>query len=125
MNFREKLDELRKQKRWSQSDVAGAIGEPVATVNEWFLGKRKPTLDKALKLARTLGVPLDYLADDALDEPAPGGLSDDDTIILRIARGMTADEAIRRLSAVPGVFTGVSSDQPRMKSKENHTLNRR
>jgi transcriptional regulator with XRE-family HTH domain len=75
MNLPEKLKMLCGRRGWKQVDLAHAAKRETgrllsrSSVNNWFLGKGKPDLDSALSLAKTLGVSLDYLADDSQDEP--------------------------------------------------------
>ena len=43
MNIAEDLKSLRKQRKWSQSDLARVIGVSFATVNRWETGRTKPS----------------------------------------------------------------------------------
>ncbi|MBX6312921.1 MAG: helix-turn-helix transcriptional regulator [Isosphaeraceae bacterium] len=103
MQFHEKLARLAEQQRRSQRNVARALQQQitisVAKVNEWFLGKREPSLREAWLLARLFGVPLEYLADDTQDEPAPPELDPEERILLQAFRrlGISVDEGILRL----------------------------
>jgi transcriptional regulator with XRE-family HTH domain len=73
-----------------------------SSLSEAIAGKRKLKLDQALKVARALGVSLDYLADDAQDEP-PRPLSRDEEAVLDLfhALGLSRAEALRRLASQP------------------------
>lgn len=97
--------------RWSQERLAKELDVSQGLVSSWSRGKGLPGLPHALKLARIFGVSLDYLADDALDDPGattstPAGvdLRPDEWYIVRAARafGLAYEEAVRRLSGVPG-----------------------
>ena len=113
MKFHEKLDKLCSARGWSQAHIVRAMGNVSrSTVSNWFSGLRTPDLSAALQLAKLFEVPLEYLADDTLDEvPAPE-LSDQDRKILEMARALPAEEALRRLLLVPGNFQGVEATRP-------------
>jgi transcriptional regulator with XRE-family HTH domain len=100
MEFHAKLRRLIKKRRYSHAAVAAELRCSRSAIGKWARGESKPDLDLAARLAAVLGVSLDYLADDAQDDPTPL-LSDDERHILRIAKTMEADEAIRRLAS-PG-----------------------
>jgi transcriptional regulator with XRE-family HTH domain len=63
MTFAEKLRELRDARELSEAKLADASGLPFATVHNYALGRRKPSLAAALKLAKALGVPCEAFAD--------------------------------------------------------------
>jgi transcriptional regulator with XRE-family HTH domain len=108
MTFDQKLIKLCEERGWKQANLARAVDSVSRnTVSRWWNGEIKPFDDEALKLARILGVSLDYLADDELDEaPAPPVLPPDEQFVLRVyrnlkadpAQGLDEDEAQRRLS---------------------------
>lgn len=154
MKLREKLNKLFDARRLTLDEVAAAVGVSKTTVHSWVsapvpesrtkakaarptksgrprkvAGPATPRLDVALRLARLLGVPLEYLADDAQDEPRAVGLSRDEEVVLDMARTLgDYGEAKRRLMAaasaasparqqmvVPPSFTagtGSSSSRP-------------
>jgi transcriptional regulator with XRE-family HTH domain len=73
MTFAQKVVKLREAKGWKQSDLRRAIGDvSPTTVSNWESGAI-PSMDVALKVARALGVSLDYLADDAQEHPPASG----------------------------------------------------
>lgn len=112
MEFQEKVRLLLKLQRRSQLDLAEDIGTTQPQMSRWLQNNKPPSAEYLLRMARSLKVSADYLIDPAQSEPPKDGLTDDEKIILRIARGMPADEAIRRLSNVPGTFGGVTSARP-------------
>jgi transcriptional regulator with XRE-family HTH domain len=89
---------------FNQSKLAARLGGIVSdsTVGNWFVGKTIPSLPVALQLARILGVPLEYLADDSMtglptianDVDGAGRIAID---LIR-ALGLTKEEVIRRLA---------------------------
>jgi transcriptional regulator with XRE-family HTH domain len=56
MTFGEKLQELRKRARMSQSQLAAASGVPVWTIRGYEQGRREPLWLAFLKLADALGI---------------------------------------------------------------------
>lgn len=108
MTFTEKFNQLYAARRLSQVKLAEALDNKVSqgTVGNWLHGTY-PRLHEAWMLAQFFGVPLDYLADDSLDEipqPIESTLSDDDRAILeayrdlRLKHGLKLGEALIRLS---------------------------
>jgi transcriptional regulator with XRE-family HTH domain len=89
----------------SQRELAHHVGESKSTVNRWFKepGEKDattPNLAQALRLARVLGVTLEYLADDELDvEPPSAEPSRDEHLVLETFHsiGIPVREAVRRL----------------------------
>ncbi len=102
MGFPEKLTLLIATNGKSQTKLARETGLGQSAISEMTKGERRPYMDQGLLLARALGVPLDYLADDAQDEPPRGPeLSDAELAALKMVRSLKLDEAevIRRLAA--------------------------
>jgi transcriptional regulator with XRE-family HTH domain len=103
MTFAEKVRNLLKAHRLSQSDLAEALGTSQPQVSRWLEGGTPPRSDYLLKMARTLGVSVDYLIDDEQDEPPqPPELSDDERFVLQLYRDLrlTRVEAARGLAAM-------------------------
>ena len=71
MNFAAKLKLLMKQHRYSQNDVAARVDVSQSLVSMWTTGKSVPAMYEAARLAKLLNVDVEFLADDAQDEPAP------------------------------------------------------
>lgn len=87
----------------TQRDIAKAAGVEPPRVNQWKRGAGKPYLDQAAKIAKSLGVSLDWLAAEGESEsPAPvdGPRDRDQALILRAIEvfGLTTAEALRRLA---------------------------
>ena len=59
--FKERLKELRIEKKLSQIDLAKATGISQAGIAKWETGDRTPSLDCLIILAKYFGVTLDYL----------------------------------------------------------------
>jgi transcriptional regulator with XRE-family HTH domain len=63
MTFAEKLRELRDAAHISEAKLAKASGVSFAAVHDYGLGRRKPSLAAATKIARALGVTCEAFAD--------------------------------------------------------------
>lgn len=98
MNFSEKLTCAIQLHRLTQEELAQATGLSQSTVSQLSNAKQRPYLDQAFKLARILGLSLEFLADDELDRE-PVGLSEDERYLLRTFRNstLTADQAVTAL----------------------------
>jgi transcriptional regulator with XRE-family HTH domain len=81
MELHEKITKLAEAKGMNQSDVmrevsrllieAGREGVSLPKVHRWHNGGPTPDLYEAVALAKVLGVPVEFLADDSADTP-PG-----------------------------------------------------
>jgi len=60
---------LRKERGWSQAELAAKIGAHLNHVNKIENGKYMPSFDTVMKLANVLEVSLDYLAGDSNGGP--------------------------------------------------------
>lgn len=61
MSFKNRLTELRKQKKISQEELAKTIGVHQNVIGRYERGEAKPSIEGATKLAKALEVSLDYL----------------------------------------------------------------
>jgi transcriptional regulator with XRE-family HTH domain len=61
MNLNNRITELRKQKGWSQSELAKNIEVSREIVGRYERGDAMPSIDIAKRLADAFGVSLDYL----------------------------------------------------------------
>ena len=64
VNTGDKITALRKLKKWSQGDLAEAIGASRDIIGKYERGDNSPSIEMALKLAKVFEVPLDYLIGD-------------------------------------------------------------
>lgn len=69
--FGRKVDHLLVDAGIGRRDLAETAGIPNATLHGWISGQVKPSADGALAIARALGVPLEWLLDDAQSYPPP------------------------------------------------------
>lgn len=68
MILAEKIIKLRKQKGWSQEDLALHMGVSRQSVSKWEGMSSLPDLDKIIKLSNLFGVSTDYLLKDDVEE---------------------------------------------------------
>ena len=68
MNFPEKLQKLRKERGWSQEELAEKLGVTRQSISKYEGAQSIPDLDKILKLSEIFGVTTDYLIKDELEE---------------------------------------------------------
>ena len=61
MTFSEKISALRKQKGWSQEELAEKLMVTRQAVSKWESAQSMPDLDKLVQLSEALGVSTDYL----------------------------------------------------------------
>lgn len=61
MTFGENITYQRKQKKWSQEDLAKQIGTSAPIVGRYERNEIKPSIDVASKIADALNVTLDFL----------------------------------------------------------------
>ncbi len=58
----QRIIDARKNKGWTQTQLANALGVNLKNVSRYELGQAKPSFEAAAKLAKALGVSLDYLS---------------------------------------------------------------
>ena len=61
MTFGEKLKGLRKEKGYSQEELAGLLEVSRQAVSKWESDRGIPEIDKLLQISNMFGVTLDYL----------------------------------------------------------------
>jgi transcriptional regulator with XRE-family HTH domain len=106
MRWIDRALQVAKSKGITQNDIAKAVGVEPPRVSQWKRGEGKPYLDQAAKVARLLGVSLDWLAaeDTAGDMQVPtaagGPMLPDQALILRAIELMNLSpaEALERIT---------------------------
>jgi transcriptional regulator with XRE-family HTH domain len=111
MAFAEKLRRLMDVRRISQATMAAAVGVSQAQVSKWARGINTPDIGQGMAIARTFGVSLDYLADDAQEGPPPEP-SETRKTIEQLIRVVGEEEALARLA---GRYR--SPDEPRLRGR--------
>ncbi len=64
MKFGDKVLSLRKEKGWSQYELAKKIGTSGPIIGRYERNEIKPSIEVAKKIADSLGVSIDYLVDE-------------------------------------------------------------
>ena len=87
MRFHLKLRRERESKGITQTRMASLLDVSQNLVSRWEAGKNTPDVFQGKAIAQVLGVPLDYLLDEARDQPLPG-LTVQDQFYLDTARAL-------------------------------------
>lgn len=74
MEFNNRLYELRKQKGFSQEELAGRLNVSRQTVSKWEVGESTPDMEKLLAISDLFEVSLDELVKG--EEAQPAGTSE-------------------------------------------------
>jgi transcriptional regulator with XRE-family HTH domain len=98
-----KLIRLIERRGATQGEVEVAVKLPQGRISKWLGGQGEPSLRQGLRLARWFGVPLEWLADDTLDElPVEGMDGGQFRTIAAISSFLGPHESLRRLLVSPG-----------------------
>jgi len=65
MTFEERLFELRKERGWSQEQLAEKLSVSRQAISKWESGVARPDTDKLILLSRVFGVTLDSIVNDS------------------------------------------------------------
>jgi transcriptional regulator with XRE-family HTH domain len=122
MNMVEKIRKLIDDQGMTQTAFEVMAGLPQARISKWASGRGEPTLSQAFRMARALDVPLDYLADDAMEViPAIPELTETEMLLLAVAKDEGgASEMLRRWNAFNSKSQVIPDDPPARGSDENH-----
>ena len=80
--FAERLRELRKQKKLSQTELAQRVGLHYNHIGRYERGMSRPSADALKKVAEELGVSSDYLLEGTPDQAAKARFEDRDLLRL-------------------------------------------
>jgi transcriptional regulator with XRE-family HTH domain len=103
MELKEKLQAQMTRLGLNGQKLARMSGVSDSEISRILNGKSRPGLENASRLAKAMGVSLDYLADDALDaDPLAHAdpLSADEREVLDLARGIGLTKASRILENI-------------------------
>ena len=67
--FSEKIRILRKNREWTQAQLAEALSVSESTVQKWEVDKNTPPVTEIKRLADVFYLPVTSLVDDAVDIP--------------------------------------------------------
>lgn len=110
----QKLDSLLKSRGISQTAFERTAILSANRISKWKNGQGEPSASEALRIARALGVSVEWLIDDGKDYPAPPESVEWERSVLDLiqALGLDKQEALRRLAGVisppgaPVILTG-------------------
>lgn len=103
MILAEKIALLRRQKGWSQEELANQLNVSRQAVSKWEGGVSIPDLDKILKLSALFEVSTDYLLKDALEQPDTQAAVPQEERMVEPCRTVSLDEANEYLDTVQAV----------------------
>ena len=114
MKLEEKIALLRKQKGWSQEELAFRLDVSRQSVSKWEMGDSLPDLDKIIKLSDIFGVSTDYLLKDEPKEPVeetpqPAEETEEEESDEVRIREMSDEEAEKVLSSFKKATNGIAS----------------
>ena len=92
----ERLKALRKQKDFSQQELAELAGVHYTHIGRYERGQAKPTTETLRRLAEVLGVSLDYLVDGATGDVARATFEDRD-LLRQFQELQTLDDEDKRI----------------------------
>jgi transcriptional regulator with XRE-family HTH domain len=98
MDVLERILEIAESRGLGQLELERLAGLPTNRISKYKSGQGRLTVEHAARMASVLGVSLDTLSPPPPAAPLP---DDDAELLLRVwkALGISADEAVRRLSA--------------------------
>ncbi len=82
MEFKDRLKELRANKKVSQNELASSIEVHVTNISRYERGENKPTTEVLTKLANALDTTTDYLMSGSTVDIANNNLSDKELLSL-------------------------------------------
>ncbi|QEH35063.1 helix-turn-helix protein [Aquisphaera giovannonii] len=103
MELKQKLKDLMAARGLNGQKLARLSRVSDSEISRILQGKSRPGLDNALRLARALGVSLDYIADDAADAEPPGpadSVSPDERKALNLVQKLGPAEVLTILENV-------------------------
>lgn len=93
MILAEKIIKLRKQKGWSQEELAERLNVSRQSVSKWESTSSIPDLNKIIKLSEMFGVSTDYLLRDEIEEELPVAVEFADIDEREAVRQVSVEEA--------------------------------
>jgi transcriptional regulator with XRE-family HTH domain len=103
MELKDKLQMLMARKNLNGQKLARSSQVSDSEISRILQGKSRPGLDNAFRLAKSVGVSLDYLADDSLEVEPPrpeDNLSADERKVLSLAQKIGCAQVITMLENI-------------------------
>ena len=104
MGYTDKLQKLCVLRGLDQSTLASKVGLSKSSISRILSGAQEPKLSLANDLARALGVTLDHLVEESQEISPTHRMvmaSEEEMTILKMARVIGIDEAMKRLMNAP------------------------
>ena len=98
-----KLQELRKERKISQQELANELNINVMTYNNWEKEKREPNIETLIKLADFYNVTIDYLIGRDYSNDV-GYLSDAERELLNNFKQLKPLNQIKILAEIKGIL---------------------
>ena len=92
MILADKITALRRQRGWSQEELAGQLGVSRQAVSKWESAAAIPDLERILKMSQIFEVSTDYLLKEELEQPE-----------VAVTTGEEPDERLRSVSLEEGL----------------------
>ena len=110
--FSEKLRQSRKRVRMSQSQLAERVGVTQRSMTNYECGRAVPRRKTLRKMAEELHVTVEYLTNDAVDDPQAGRLREERLTTARALFGRRGEQEMNELmERNAAFFAGGSVDQ--------------
>lgn len=94
----ERLKKLRKERKWTQEDVAKKLNIPRSTYSNYESGKREPDFETAQLFAGLFEVSIDYLLGRTDDKQATVQKDPVDKLIEYLELELTDEEIMERMT---------------------------
>ena len=102
MTFGEKLQKLRKERGWTQEQLATQISISRQALSKWELGTAVPDTENVVQISKLLQVSTDYLLYDEYE-------SDDDLLAVRVSNQKICNHYHNKIRIIVGIcISGVS-----------------
>jgi transcriptional regulator with XRE-family HTH domain len=98
MTFAEKIRKRMVELKMSQTELAEGLGTNQPQVSAWLNQGVMPSTTYAVKVAKLLGLSLDYLLDDTVDDP-PDHLQEIEKVLLMVARDVGISTVLREFAS--------------------------
>ncbi len=85
MIFANKLIQLRKKNGWSQEELAEQMDVTRQSVSKWESAQSIPDYEKMIRLSHLLGVSIDYLLKDEMEEEEFSVSAEEESSLRRVS----------------------------------------
>ena len=92
MEFNNKLYELRKQKGFSQEELANRLNVSRQTISKWEVGDSTPDMEKLIAISELFDISLDELVLDKASVPPPAAQPEKSELYTDIKEKVLTDE---------------------------------